>query len=252
MVDTFRRPPRGGVEEEQLGFLLFRMDGLILTNIHDRWEEVATRWVKVMPIKINVFAWRVSLDKLPTRLNLSLKDYPSLLRSRNEIEEILAMVEESDSSWRAIIEELERLPGNLVACKTREHLKRILKAVFVEVKKELRLFRVVVIEKLWNILKVCRDWRKICKEPSMWRVIYMDSYQHSDCWPYPWPSGLPVTELTAREMCKNVVDRSQGQLVDITMVGFCDDELLEYVADRYVAYHNPFFVTSAYSLYVNL
>ncbi|GJX72620.1 integrase, catalytic region, zinc finger, CCHC-type containing protein [Tanacetum coccineum] len=36
-------------------------------------EEVATRWVKVMPIKINVFAWRVRLDKLPTRLNLSLK-----------------------------------------------------------------------------------------------------------------------------------------------------------------------------------
>ncbi|GJU14586.1 hypothetical protein Tco_1142552 [Tanacetum coccineum] len=43
---------------------------------------------------------------------------------------------------RAIIKELERLPGNLVACKTTEHLKRIQKAVFVEVidlKKELRL-----------------------------------------------------------------------------------------------------------------
>ncbi|GJX81898.1 zinc finger, GRF-type containing protein [Tanacetum coccineum] len=34
---------------------------------------------------------------------------------------------------RAIIQELERLPGNLVACKTREHLKCIQKAVFVEV-----------------------------------------------------------------------------------------------------------------------
>ncbi|GJX89733.1 RNA-directed DNA polymerase, eukaryota [Tanacetum coccineum] len=99
MVDTFRRPPKGGAEEEQLGFLLSRMDGLILTNIPDRWvwsleatsefsvksvcrltddsilpkEEVATKWVKVMPIKINVFAWRVHLDKLPTQLNLSLK-----------------------------------------------------------------------------------------------------------------------------------------------------------------------------------
>nr|GEU59301.1 GDSL esterase/lipase At3g26430-like [Tanacetum cinerariifolium] len=43
---------------------------------------------------------------------------------------------------RAIIEELERLPRNLMACKTTEHLKRIQKAVFVEVidlKKELRL-----------------------------------------------------------------------------------------------------------------
>ncbi|GJW66154.1 zinc finger, CCHC-type containing protein [Tanacetum coccineum] len=36
-------------------------------------EEVVTRWVKVMPIKINVFAWRVHLDKLPTRLNLTFK-----------------------------------------------------------------------------------------------------------------------------------------------------------------------------------
>ncbi|GJZ17045.1 hypothetical protein Tco_0553168 [Tanacetum coccineum] len=99
MVDTFRRTPRGGAEEEQLGFLLSRMDGLILTNIPDHcvWsleatgefsvkfvrqlindsilpkEEVATRWVKVIPIKINVFAYSVRLDKLPTRLNLSLK-----------------------------------------------------------------------------------------------------------------------------------------------------------------------------------
>ncbi|GJS30471.1 putative reverse transcriptase domain-containing protein [Tanacetum coccineum] len=68
-------------------------DGLILTNIPGCWvwsleatrefsvkfvrhliddsilpkEEVATRWVKVMSIKINMFARRVRLDKLPTR-----------------------------------------------------------------------------------------------------------------------------------------------------------------------------------------
>ncbi|GJX00413.1 RNA-directed DNA polymerase, eukaryota [Tanacetum coccineum] len=41
-------------------------------------EEVATRWVKVMPIKINVLYWRVCLDKLPTRLNLSLKGIDTL------------------------------------------------------------------------------------------------------------------------------------------------------------------------------
>ncbi|GJZ29675.1 RNA-directed DNA polymerase, eukaryota [Tanacetum coccineum] len=70
MVDTFCRPPRGGAEEEQLGFLLSRMDDLTLTNIPDCWvwsldklpiddsilskEKVATRWVKVMSIDINV------------------------------------------------------------------------------------------------------------------------------------------------------------------------------------------------------
>ncbi|GJU21162.1 hypothetical protein Tco_1154504 [Tanacetum coccineum] len=106
---------------------------------------------------------------------------PGLLRSHNELEEIIAMVEEkrhkllkfliigwtqreaqqanelsnltkqrqllaSVNNRRAIIEELERLSGNFVACKTTEHLKRIQKAVFVEVidlKKELRLQREV-------------------------------------------------------------------------------------------------------------
>ncbi|GJV30817.1 RNA-directed DNA polymerase, eukaryota [Tanacetum coccineum] len=90
---------KGGAEEEQLGFLLSRIDVLILTNIPDRWvwsleatcefsikfvrqliddlilpkEEVATTWVKFMPIKINLFAWIVRLDKLPTWFNLFLK-----------------------------------------------------------------------------------------------------------------------------------------------------------------------------------
>ncbi|PWA79305.1 reverse transcriptase zinc-binding domain-containing protein [Artemisia annua] len=43
--------------------------------------EVPTRWIKVIPIKINVDAWRVYLDKLPSRLNLSLKGIyiPSIL-----------------------------------------------------------------------------------------------------------------------------------------------------------------------------
>nr|GEV28411.1 RNA-directed DNA polymerase, eukaryota [Tanacetum cinerariifolium] len=45
--------------------------------------DVQTRWVKVVPIKINVFAWRVRLDKLPTRLNLSLRgvEIPSIMCS---------------------------------------------------------------------------------------------------------------------------------------------------------------------------
>nr|GEY60065.1 RNA-directed DNA polymerase, eukaryota [Tanacetum cinerariifolium] len=30
-----------------------------------------TRWIKEVPIKINVHAWKVSVDGLPTRFNLS-------------------------------------------------------------------------------------------------------------------------------------------------------------------------------------
>ncbi|GJY52612.1 RNA-directed DNA polymerase, eukaryota [Tanacetum coccineum] len=40
-------------------------DSLLTSN----WSP--TRWVKEIPIKINIFAWRVQTDSLPTRLNLS-------------------------------------------------------------------------------------------------------------------------------------------------------------------------------------
>ncbi|GJR03408.1 hypothetical protein Tco_0526392 [Tanacetum coccineum] len=52
---------KGGAEEEQLGFILSCMDGLILTNIPDRWV-----WSLEATVR---------LDKLPTRLNLSLKGH---------------------------------------------------------------------------------------------------------------------------------------------------------------------------------
>ncbi|GJR07870.1 RNA-directed DNA polymerase, eukaryota [Tanacetum coccineum] len=70
---------------------------LILSNMEDRWiwdlngdggfcvKEVRnlldvtflpktdspTRWIKTIPIKVNIFAWKVSLDRLPTRSNLA-------------------------------------------------------------------------------------------------------------------------------------------------------------------------------------
>ncbi|GKD24768.1 RNA-directed DNA polymerase, eukaryota [Tanacetum coccineum] len=33
-------------------------------------DEVATRWLPHLPIKLNVFAWRLYLDRLPTKSNL--------------------------------------------------------------------------------------------------------------------------------------------------------------------------------------
>nr|GEU97974.1 RNA-directed DNA polymerase, eukaryota [Tanacetum cinerariifolium] len=45
------------------------LDDIFLPSVAD-----ATRWVKYIPIKINVFAWRARLDRLPTRsvMRLSL------------------------------------------------------------------------------------------------------------------------------------------------------------------------------------
>ncbi|GJS58641.1 RNA-directed DNA polymerase, eukaryota [Tanacetum coccineum] len=70
---SFRRMPRGGVEQENFGLLCSKVANLVLPNISDRWSEVPTRWLRVVPIKVNVHDWRVCLDKLPTRADLSLR-----------------------------------------------------------------------------------------------------------------------------------------------------------------------------------
>ncbi|GJU61382.1 RNA-directed DNA polymerase, eukaryota [Tanacetum coccineum] len=95
----YKRMPRGGVEQKNYGLLCSKVADLVLPNISDRWcwslegsqefsvkssgilidntilakAEVPTRWLRVVPIKVNVHAWRVCLDKLPTRANLSLR-----------------------------------------------------------------------------------------------------------------------------------------------------------------------------------
>ncbi|GJX99131.1 RNA-directed DNA polymerase, eukaryota [Tanacetum coccineum] len=93
---SFRRPVRDGIEKEQWLEMLSMLDTVMLSSSIDRWVcdlngegdfrvkdvrssldelflpsmDVATRWVKFVPKKINVFAWRARLDRLPTRLNL--------------------------------------------------------------------------------------------------------------------------------------------------------------------------------------
>nr|GEZ42472.1 RNA-directed DNA polymerase, eukaryota [Tanacetum cinerariifolium] len=107
LVSSFRRAPRGGIEEEQLRLLDNCLGHILLPQISDRWiwnleassdfsvkstrvfiddsllpkSDTSTRWVNVIPIKINFFAERVCLDKFPMRLNLSLRsvDIPSIL-----------------------------------------------------------------------------------------------------------------------------------------------------------------------------
>nr|GFA91436.1 RNA-directed DNA polymerase, eukaryota [Tanacetum cinerariifolium] len=106
---SFRRTPRGGVVIEQLELLKQKVEGCVLVNKKDRWvwslegsgdysvlsvralidgvslPEVSTktRWIKEVPIKINVHAWKVKLDCLPTRLNISRRgmDIDSILCS---------------------------------------------------------------------------------------------------------------------------------------------------------------------------
>ncbi|GKD85886.1 RNA-directed DNA polymerase, eukaryota, reverse transcriptase zinc-binding domain protein [Tanacetum coccineum] len=97
MCFSFRHMPRCGVEQEQMEDLCSNMDGLNLPNICDIWFwslsrngefSVAsvrnfiddhsllkvgskTRWIKVVPKKINILSWRIKMDNLPSRFNLS-------------------------------------------------------------------------------------------------------------------------------------------------------------------------------------
>ncbi|GJZ49052.1 RNA-directed DNA polymerase, eukaryota [Tanacetum coccineum] len=102
--------PRGGVEKAQFDSMLEKVDGTLLADMRDIWTwslegsgdfyvasvrklldgnmlpEVASkmRWIKAMPIKVNVHAWRVKLDCLPTRINIS--------RRGIEIESIICLM----------------------------------------------------------------------------------------------------------------------------------------------------------------
>ncbi|GJR16634.1 RNA-directed DNA polymerase, eukaryota [Tanacetum coccineum] len=101
--------PRGGVEVEEISLLCHRINDVILPNMSDCWiwsldgsglfsikfarrvidntllpkVDVPTRWVKIIPIKVNIHAWRVCLDKIPTRLNLKIrgKDKEDIMKS---------------------------------------------------------------------------------------------------------------------------------------------------------------------------
>ncbi|GJT28119.1 RNA-directed DNA polymerase, eukaryota [Tanacetum coccineum] len=97
---SLRHTIRGGIETQQLCHLQDFLGQVMLSNSVDRWvwdlngskvfrvkdvrnlldesflpkDATATRWIKYMPIKINVFSWTVSLDRLPTRLNLERRN----------------------------------------------------------------------------------------------------------------------------------------------------------------------------------
>nr|GEW14562.1 RNA-directed DNA polymerase, eukaryota [Tanacetum cinerariifolium] len=94
--DSFRRQVRDGSERQQWLDLVSMLDAVLLSSSSDRWYcefngdgafrvkevrsnlddlflpslDVVTRWVRYVPIKINVFTWRARLDRLHTKGNL--------------------------------------------------------------------------------------------------------------------------------------------------------------------------------------
>ncbi|VVB07876.1 unnamed protein product [Arabis nemorensis] len=81
------------------------------------------------------------------------------------------------------------------------------------------LLRLKVEDILVNVQNVCRSWRRVCKDPSMWRKInhVNPEYMHDH------------NEVRLRD----AVDRSEGGLVEIRIRNFGTDSILAYIADRF-------------------
>ncbi|XP_074327132.1 putative F-box/LRR-repeat protein 23, partial [Apium graveolens] len=71
-----------------------------------------------------------------------------------------------------------------------------------------------------NARRVCKEWRKICQDPAMWRVINMED-PGSKFWKYP---------KQLKKMCRQAIDWSQGQLVDIKIERIASIGLIEYLS----------------------
>ncbi|XP_059440208.1 putative F-box/LRR-repeat protein 23 [Corylus avellana] len=81
------------------------------------------------------------------------------------------------------------------------------------------LLRLGAIEILTSAQRVCSPWRKLCKDPSMWRAV--DICNTDNCW----------NNYELERMCHDAVDCSCGQLVDISVENFGTDKLLRHIAD---------------------
>nr|GEY94259.1 RNA-directed DNA polymerase, eukaryota, reverse transcriptase zinc-binding domain protein [Tanacetum cinerariifolium] len=105
--NSFRCKTRGGVEQVQYNALSDLVHAVTLVPLSDRWVwslessgefsvdsvrkvidekrlsnvNTMTRWIKCVPIKVNVLAWKIKIVALPTRLNISRRgiDIDSIL-----------------------------------------------------------------------------------------------------------------------------------------------------------------------------
>ncbi|GJU33964.1 hypothetical protein Tco_1182318 [Tanacetum coccineum] len=92
--NSLRRKSRGGVEQVQFNALFDLVDSVTLVPSFDRWVwslegsgefsvasirkmidekrlstvDTKTHWIKCVPIKVNVLAWKIKIDALPTSL----------------------------------------------------------------------------------------------------------------------------------------------------------------------------------------
>ncbi|KAG5381456.1 hypothetical protein IGI04_032926 [Brassica rapa subsp. trilocularis] len=71
---------------------------------------------------------------------------------------------------------------------------------------------------LVNAQRVCRSWRRVCKDPAMWSKIDL--------------RDLGKFRYLVKTLCRHILDLSQGGLVELDMWYIGPDSLLDYIAYR--------------------
>ncbi|CAH1448673.1 unnamed protein product [Lactuca virosa] len=83
------------------------------------------------------------------------------------------------------------------------------------------LQRLGTVEIFTSAVKVCTTWREICKDPAMWKVIFVKKSLDGRDKIYDF-----------ERLTKQAVDLSCGELIDICLVSFGNDDLLDYIVLR--------------------
>ncbi|RZC66150.1 hypothetical protein C5167_009836 [Papaver somniferum] len=78
------------------------------------------------------------------------------------------------------------------------------------------------VEILYRAQWVCSSWRKLSKNPQLWRSI--DMRKHND--------SFFGEEHVMEKMAREAIDRSSGELVEFSVEEFATDGLLLYIADK--------------------
>ncbi|KAJ4876524.1 F-box protein SKIP19 [Raphanus sativus] len=93
------------------------------------------------------------------------------------------------------------------------------------------LRRLGPIDILENAQRVCTSWRRVCKDPDMWRKIDMRSFGDKEYEIEIIMRNFGYLAYKLQIMFRHAVDRSQGGLVEIDLWNFGTDSLLNYIAD---------------------
>lgn len=83
------------------------------------------------------------------------------------------------------------------------------------------LQRLGAVEILNSARKVCTTWRRICKDPDIWKTI--DMHKPVDTWDMDYDLEI---------LTKQAVDLSCGELIDISIEYFGSDDLLDHILLR--------------------